>query len=136
MQTSNNEPNVWRTIVIVAVCMIAGVFMWQFLTRSSSDVMALFLGIFVFGGPAGFMVGYICGPGTQKHMQAYNEGYRRGYITGADIPTFSDGSGGECEVVVWGGWSRVLLVRRTGSSAGGRTHSERAGTSHPPIFRR
>lgn len=84
MQT-DRQPNVWRTIVIVAVCMIAGVFMWQFLTRASSDVQAFFLGIFVFGGPAGVAVGWLAclwhlhAPQSREEIEA---AYARGHDDG------------------------------------------------------
>lgn len=82
MQTDSSN-NIWRTIVIVACCMIACVFGWQFLTHASSDLQAFFVGIFVFGVPAGIPVGMLLRPrpkytdaDAQGHQDGLNAGYR------------------------------------------------------------
>ncbi len=82
----NNEPNIWRTVVITAVCMIAGVFAWRFLTHSSSDLQAFFVGIFVFGVPAGFVVGWFAGllhsGKPREHIEELNDAYASGRSAG------------------------------------------------------
>jgi hypothetical protein len=84
MQT-NNESNIWRTVVIVAACMIAGVFAWQFLTRSSSDLQALFVGV-GFGALAGFAVGWFAGVlhsgKPREYIQELNDAYASGRSAG------------------------------------------------------
>ena len=83
---TQQQSNIWRTVVIVAVCMIATVFAWQFLTHSSSDLQALFVGIFAFGAPAGFAAGWIAcrwqSPEPKQRMEELNAAYASGHSAG------------------------------------------------------
>jgi hypothetical protein len=77
--------NPWKVAVLTALGMAGAVFAWQFLTHSSSDLQALFVG-FGFGGLAGFAVGWFVtlmhspAPAAQRDLAA--EAYSRGYSAG------------------------------------------------------
>jgi hypothetical protein len=80
-----NDNNPWKAAVLTALGMAGAVFAWQFLTHSSSDLQALFVG-FGFGGLAGYAAGWFFGlmhspePAAQRDQVA--EAYSRGYSAG------------------------------------------------------
>ena len=82
MNEQTSQPNTWRIVVIVAVCMILAVFAWNFLTRASSDLQALFVGI-GFGLLAAVPFRVLLHGGESVRLgHAHETGYREGWEAG------------------------------------------------------
>jgi hypothetical protein len=83
MQTNNNQPNIWRTIVLVTVGLFVALFLWTFLWNSSNDMKGFVAGIAI-GGLAMFPIAVLVNRPRSKpaDADAYNTGYERGHTEG------------------------------------------------------
>lgn len=84
MQT-NKEPNIWRTMVLVAVGLFVALFLWTFLWNSSNDMKGFVTGI-GFGILAGYAFGWLSGlhrsGAPARHAEQVNDAYSQGYSDG------------------------------------------------------
>lgn len=96
--------NTWKTVVLTVLGVACAVFAWQFLTRSSSDLQALFVGIGLgglAGGFVGWFVGLIYSPQRAAQHALAAEAYARGYSAGVHEGYHAAiAEDGMCEVVM------------------------------------
>lgn len=115
MQTNSNESNVWRIVVIVALCMLVGLAFWVFFNRASADMQAFFVAAAVWL-PIGVGVGMLMGRGSvgatriraEEHEDAFESGYHAGIQKGYQYALEDNG----CTVVVPTQQRELVPVRR------------------------